>query len=144
MDNPDEAGRKSTQLALKVVQLATPTERELLFIWARSLTDIRASNLSSFEKLKQAISVTAKSPSIFPILKMAFREVEKIVWTDRGVPARFAITAAVAALTLTGSGAGIAALGGAIGLPLWVVFGAGGAFIGTILDEASKVPKGKK
>jgi hypothetical protein len=41
-------------------------------------------------------------------------------------------------LTLSGQGAGIAALGGAIGLPLWVVFGAGGAFLGVLIEEIRK------
>lgn len=38
----------------------------------------------------------------------------------------------------SGQGAGIAALGGAIGVPLWVVFGAGGAFVGVFIDEAKR------
>ena len=34
-----------------------------------------------------------------------------------------------------GQGAGIAALGAAIGVPLWVVFGAGAAFAGVLYEE---------
>ena len=34
-----------------------------------------------------------------------------------------------------GQGAGIAALGTAIGVPLWVVFGAGAAFLGEIYER---------
>jgi len=42
-------------------------------------------------------------------------------------------------LTLSSSGAGLAAFGTAIGLPLWIVLGAGGAFAGMIVDEVSKI-----
>jgi hypothetical protein len=46
-----------------------------------------------------------------------------------------AVVATVA--TVGGAGAGIAALGGAIGVPLWVLFGAGAAFAGAIVDEVA-------
>ena len=49
----------------------------------------------------------------------------------------------MAELTLTGSGAGIPAHGGAIGAPFWVVFGSGAAFVKTLLDEFSKKDKNK-
>ena len=55
-----------------------------------------------------------------------------------GAPCVIAMGAAVTALTLSGQGAGIAALGGAIGVPLFVVFGAGGALAGVIIDEVRK------
>ena len=138
MNEPDEVASKSREMAVAVVNRATPTERELLSTWAKTLIAIRDSDLSMFDKIKQSISETANSPALLPIFKVAFQEIEKVVWSDRGIPARFAIVAATGALALSGSGAGIAALGGAIGLPLWVVFGAGGAFIGTIVDEIAK------
>jgi hypothetical protein len=34
-----------------------------------------------------------------------------------------------------GQGAGVAALGTAVGVPLWVIFGAGGAFMGVLYEE---------
>ena len=37
-----------------------------------------------------------------------------------------------------GSGAGIAALGGAIGLPLFLLTGAGGALVGMIIERLDK------
>ena len=46
-----------------------------------------------------------------------------------------------ATTTLTraaGQGAVIVALGGAIGVPLWVVFGAGGAFAGLLIEEIER------
>jgi len=46
--------------------------------------------------------------------------------------------AAIAAVAFSGKGAGIAALGGAIGVPLWVVLGAGGAFAGVLIEEIQR------
>jgi len=43
------------------------------------------------------------------------------------------------ALAGGGAGAGIAALGTAAGVPLWIVFGAGGAFAGMLADEIQKL-----
>jgi hypothetical protein len=43
--------------------------------------------------------------------------------------------AATGAALFGGKAAGLAALGTAIAVPLWVVFGAGGAFMGVLYEE---------
>jgi hypothetical protein len=69
-------------------------------------------------------------------------EIKRVGWDQRGLPERITLSAAaVAALIFSGQGAGIAALGGAIGVPLWVVFGAGGAFIGVLIEGAQRRAK---
>ncbi len=73
--------------------------------------------------------------------KLAFESLKSVAWDDRGVVARAGIVSAVVAAVLFGSqGAGIAALGTAIGVPLWVVFGAGGAFIAAMYKELTGRP----
>ena len=68
--------------------------------------------------------------------KLAFESLKSVAWEDRGFVARAGIVSAVVAAVLFGSqGAGIAALGTAIGVPLWVVFGAGGAFVAALYKE---------
>lgn len=68
--------------------------------------------------------------------KLAFESLKSVAWEDRGLVARAGIVSAVvAAVLFGGQGAGIAALGTAIGVPLWVVFGAGGAFIAALYKE---------
>lgn len=43
---------------------------------------------------------------------------------------------------LPGANAGIAALGGAVGVPLWMVFGGGSMFLKSVYDElTSRLPK---
>jgi hypothetical protein len=61
---------------------------------------------------------------------------KRLAWDDRSVKARFGLSgAAIAALAFGGQGAGIVALGTGIGVPLWVVFGAGAAFLGVLYEE---------
>jgi hypothetical protein len=49
-----------------------------------------------------------------------------------------AVTATIVAVG--NAGAGIAAMGTAIGVPLWVVIGAGATFAGAIVDEVKSRP----
>ena len=60
------------------------------------------------------------------------------------LPARLGISAAALGLLFfSGQAAGIAAMGGAIGVPLWIVFGAGGTFAGVLIDEIKKRKRAK-
>jgi len=138
MADADQKDSRARSLALVVVDQASAAQKSALLRWAETMMQIRSSDLSIFEKAKRSIVVTANSETILPLVKFAAAEVKRMGWTDRSFPARLSIGAAVTALTLSGSGAGIAALGTAIGLPLWVVFGAGGAFAGVIIDEARR------
>jgi len=130
---------KGRQIALTVIEQASPLEREIMFNWATQLIGIRDSNLTSTEKAKAAISATIESKAIYPFIKTIGREIKRLGWDERSLPARIGLSAAAfAAVLLSGKGAGIAALGGAIGVPLWVVFGAGGAFAGVIIEEVER------
>lgn len=113
----------------------------MLLQWARDLESIMRVPGSRATQLQLAVRKTVQFDVLFPIMKLIGSEVKRLGWDERGLPARLGLAAAGAALTLSGTGAGIAALGGAIGVPLWVVFGAGGTFIGVIIDEISKSKK---
>lgn len=132
---------KIKYLAVTVVAQATSAEQLALLEWAQEMRTIRNGSAPLIEKAMLAIQVTAKSEVLLPLMTVIGSELKRHGWDDRGLPARVAIGAAVAALTLSGSSAGIAALGGAIGVPLWIVFGAGGAFVGVIIDELNKSKK---
>lgn len=130
---------KGRQLAVTVIEQASQLEREAMLNWATQLVEIRNSHLTSAEKAKAAISATIESKAIYPFIKTLGREIKRIGWVERSLPARIGLSAAAfAAVLLSGKGAGIAALGGAIGVPLWVVFGAGGAFAGVIIEELGR------
>ncbi|KAB8189290.1 hypothetical protein FKV24_009405 [Lysobacter maris] len=118
-----------------IVTATKPEDLDALRFWAQKMLDIRASNFSAFEKSKRAIAASIDKKVLAPILNVVWREMKRVGWEERSLPAKMAMSAAAAALTLSGQGAGIAALGGAIGVPLFVVFGAGGALAGVIIEE---------
>ena len=123
-------------LAVRIAEVSTSEEKVALSKWIERLLEIRESNIPSIQKAKQAIAVTQESDVILPTIKMIGREIKKYGWDERGLPGRLFIGGAlVGGAIFGGQGAGIAALGTAIGVPLWVVFGTGGAFIGVAYEE---------
>lgn len=63
----------------------------------------------------------------------------KKYWKNASYAERLAIIAAGGTFSVVGfGGAGVVALGGAVGMPLFFLTGAGGAFIGTIIDRLNK------
>jgi hypothetical protein len=129
---------KMKEIGEAIVAATKPEDLDSLREWAQRMLDIRSSKATLLEKAKLAISASVQRKVLAPILHVAWKELKRVGWEERSLPARMAMGAAVAALTLSGQGAGIAALGGAIGVPLFVVFGAGGALAGVIIEEIRK------
>lgn len=126
-------------LATAYLDQASMEERAVLLRWAQQMVAVRESDGLPIEKAKRAILLTVQSGAIQPFLVFIGGEIKRVGWDERGLPERLALSAAAtAALLFSGQGAGIAALGGAIGVPLWVVFGAGGAFAGVIIEEINR------
>jgi len=132
----DQSQETRKQLAVKIATSANAAEKEALRIWIERLLTLKATNLPVVQKAKQAISLTAQSKVVLPTVKMIARETKRLAWDERGPKARLGLGGAAAGIALFGGqGAGIAALGTAIGVPLWVVFGAGAAFAGVLYEE---------
>jgi hypothetical protein len=132
----DPSPDKQKQLAVRIASTANATEKEALRLWIERLLEIKASDLTAAQKAKQAISVTGSSNVVLPTVKMIARETKRLAWDDRGLKGRLGVSGAAVGLAFFGGqGAGIAALGTAIGVPLWVVFGAGAAFLGVLYEE---------
>lgn len=61
---------------------------------------------------------------------MISRQTKRLAWDQRSTTARLGLGgAAIGADVLGGQNAGIAALGTAVGVPLWIVTGAGAPFM---------------
>ena len=131
------------QIARSLVQSASAEEQEALRIWATGLLQIRSKNLPVFKKAAAALRLTRESSVVLPFVKRATQKLKRVGWDERSWKARLGLGAIVATSAIFGGAkAGIAAFGSAIGVPLWIVFGAGAAFAGAILDEvASKTEK---
>lgn len=123
-------------LAVKIAAAAKPEEKEAIALWIDGLLAIRAANSTSVNKARQAIRLTAANRVAVSMARMIARETKRVAWDDRGVKAKLGLSGAAAGIILLGGqSAGIAALGTAIGVPLWVVIGAGGAFVGMLYEE---------
>jgi len=132
----DQDPEKQKKLAVKIVASANAAEKEALRIWIERLLALKATHLPAIQKSKQAISLTANSRVVLPTVKIIARETKRLAWDERGLKGRLGLGgAAVGVALFGGQGAGIAALGTAIGVPLWVVFGAGAAFAGVLYEE---------
>ena len=133
-------------LIRRLDQALTNPQRQAFINWGRQLLVIRGSNKPAIQKAKEVIGITQRENFILPLLLETGTTLKNILWRDSNWSARIGLSAAVIiALGFGGQGAGIAALGGAIGVPLWIVFGSGGAFIGMLIDklEQSLITKSK-
>ncbi|MFB9984359.1 hypothetical protein ACFSQQ_16525 [Mesorhizobium kowhaii] len=124
------------QLAVRIAQQATPAQSDALQVWALKLLDIRNSNLPVHQKAKNAIAATISSKFIWPIVKIVASQTKSLGWDNRTAAQRLGLSAAaVGVAVFGGQSAGIAALGGAVGVPLWVVLGAGSMFARYLYEE---------
>ena len=130
---------KLSELAKALVENASPAERDAIEKWAMRLLDIRNSDRSSFAKAKEAISVTAYSRVVWPIVRSAAGRLKEFGWDKSTGHTRVLMVVGGAAVAVFGmQGAGIAALGSAIGLPLFVVLGGGAVLASVLVEEVRK------
>jgi hypothetical protein len=119
-------------------------QRQKVLSWAQALLYIRTGRGSARSKAIAAINVTRRSGVIGELLERMIAMATEAGWRNRGWPARLGLAAALVTLVTVGKrNAGIAALGGAVGVPLWMVLGAGGTLAGTLVDELGR-PRGMR
>ncbi len=119
-------------------------QREDLLQWSRELLAIRASGAPPLEKARRALDVTYRAKVVLAILSGAGNALKQVAWDDRSWAARLGMGGAAFAVAAFGTqGAGIAALGTAIGVPLWIVLGAGGTFARTLIDDLQRSLEGR-
>ena len=130
------------QLAVYVVKTASPQELVVLQDWLSRLLSIREANISLFQKSRKAIAVTLDSKVVWPLIQMIAKKLKQHGWDERRSSSRFGIGGAAVGLALFGSQSlGLAGLGTAIGLPLWIVLGGGAKFAYLILKEKNQKPE---
>lgn len=124
---------------VEVMDMASEAERIALRDWAAQLLLIRDSELTPMRKARMAIAATASAKVVWPAVRITAKKLKEVGWDNRSRSARFGLAGAAVGVALAGGqSAGIAALGTAIGVPLWVVFGAGAAFANGIIEEVKR------
>lgn len=133
------------QLATLIAETASTSDLLAIRTWANQLLDIRSSDLSKSKKAKAAIGATLKSSVVWPTMKIIGLKTKQVGWDNRSRTGRLGVAGAAAGIALFGSqSAGIAALGTAIGVPLWVVLGAGASFANVLIEEIGRRATGKE
>jgi hypothetical protein len=124
------------QVAVQLAKSLGVDDRALIASWAEKLLRIRDEPVGVIEKSRRAMQETMDSKVVWPVAKTIGKEIKRLGWDERGTKSRFALVGSAAGIALFGGqSAGIAALGTAIGVPLWIVLGAGGAFAAVLLEE---------
>lgn len=115
-------------------------QRDSVIVWLRKLLSVSGSNQTLTTKMRQALEITRSADVVKPIAITIGKEVKRVGWDERSWPARFALSGALAtAAVFGGEGAGVAAFGTAVGVPLWMVTSAGAAFAGVLVEELERI-----
>lgn len=118
-------------------------QRQDLIRWSRELLEIRESGAAPLEKAQRALDATYDRKVVLAVLSSTGGALKQLAWDDRSWAARLGLGgAAFAVAAFGGQGAGIAAVGTAIAVPLWIVLGAGGSFAGMLIDELQRALAG--
>ncbi|MBX4918375.1 hypothetical protein HJA76_01345 [Rhizobium bangladeshense] len=129
------------QLAIVIAQSVTQTEADALRDWARQLIDLKDEEIAATAKARKAIALTVSSKVILPAMRIISAQAKKHGWDNRTSTQRLGIAAAAGAFAVfPGANAGIAALGGAVAVPLWMVLGGGSMFLKVLYDELTERP----
>ena len=119
-----------------LIRESSDKELSAICLYIDDLLEIRASEMGRIGKVRSTYAVTANKDVIVSAMKFTFRELKRIGWDDRQNVSRAGILGAgIAVATVGGQAAGLAAFGGAIAVPLWIVFGAGAMFAETMRAE---------
>lgn len=125
-----------TRFMRSLVQQMSDAERAAMLEWAQEVLAIKSADISARAKVQRAVELTRQSSVVLPMLRAIGKELKRIGWDERGLPARVGLSSMAATFAIFGgAGSGVALFGGAIGVPLWILFGGGGLAIGALIDE---------
>lgn len=120
------------------VQHLSKEEKKILLDWAKNVKTIQKDKNLNFNSKINALKELNNSGAFRSSTKFVTSKT-KHYWKNASWSERLGIIGGSGALAIAGfGGAGIAALGGAVGLPLFLVTAAGGTLIGTIIDKLDK------
>jgi hypothetical protein len=129
----------ANKIVNEVIENLDEEKRELLLVWSQDAKQIVDDiELSKKKKLTKLYELNT-SPVVKEILLAIFFALKKYTWDERSWSGRLALAGLGAGIATAGSqSAGVAAMGGAIGIPLFLLTSAGGALLGLIIDEIKK------
>jgi len=136
---------KLRQLAATVATQIAEEDRPAVLALMRQLLEIRDSELPRYEQARAAYRATAQSGATWALAKMAAGALKGYAWDSRSMSTRLGLSGlAVVAAAFARQTVGIAALGALIGVPLWIVFGAGSQFPDLLIEALSKMEASRR
>ena len=76
---------KERQLAITIVEAASPSDRVLLQQWITQLLVLKDAPLGKLEKAKKAIAVTASSKAAVTASRIVAKNIKRVAWDERCV-----------------------------------------------------------
>lgn len=129
-----------SNLAKKLIEDMPQEDKNALRSWADDAYVIRNdNNLSKPEKLKKLALITKDNKVTIKFLQSVGKLIKKHTWDERKWPARMALVGLTLGGAVAGSKfAGVASAGMGVGVPVFLLSSAGGALLGTIIQETKK------
>jgi len=126
---------KEKELIENEIQNLNQVEKQNLLDWAIQVKDIQDNkSLTKKQKIYNLRKLNNKR-AFFNSIQL-IQSYFSTKWKKANLPTKFTLIGGGAGLLIAGSqGAGIAALGGAIGIPFFLITAGGGALIGTLIDN---------
>lgn len=136
------AAKKIENVVSTEIAKMNDDQRSLVLVWAKEAKEIQSDkSLTKKEKLLRLHRLRT-APVIKLLLKMLGKSAKEQLWDKRSWPGRLALGGLAVGVGAAGSkGAGIAALGTAVGVKLYLLTSAGGALLGTIIQEVERARK---
>jgi hypothetical protein len=130
-----EPGDAQRAVIAAAIRLPEP-DRRALAGWLETLLKLRRDDSPALRKAIAAVRVDDAARALAPLLRTTGRLLYDLAWRDRTEMERLGVgVAALASTAFVGPAAGAAAVGGAVGVPLWIVLGPGGPFAEALLAE---------
>ena len=134
--------RKIESVVVEEISKLDPDQKALVLAWSRDAKVIVDNKqLKKSEKLAQ-LQKLKTLPVVAALLQNIAQRAKIKLWDERGWPARMALGGLALGLAVTGTkAAGIAAAGTAIAVKVYLLTSAGGALLGTLIQELEKSSK---
>jgi hypothetical protein len=129
-----------SNLVRRILEEFNDEEKKQIKSWAENAYIIKNDfNLTNIQKIRKLHDTSTKNKIVQKFFKSVALNAKKYGWDERSIPARFAMSGALIGVTVAGASfAGIASAGFGIGVPFFILTSAGGALLGTILQELKK------
>ena len=130
--------------ASAINHLTRPEDRVVAIRWLSQSREVVASDVSSIEKFKQLNALVSSRTAAVTIAKNVSEAVSNYRKSNLPLSMKIALPATLAAIPLVGGqGAGIAAFGGALGVPVLLLIFLGAAGITAIIEAVVTSPESR-